>query len=504
MNKKIIGLLLAIPALMGFGLTSCSDEESMAIKETAQERLVDVTLTASLTNSTRASFDPEGNIIKFKWEKDDIVNVVNKATGKWLGKLTVSKVLSDPRTCIFAGQIMIAPGDIDLNFYYLGKEGSPEFNSDLTVKPYVVDFSNQDGNANFAKDDVLIATAHYADASDGKLGTLDFSRDFAYGRFILKHNGEEVDLTGKTVTISANTGKLYNKTSLDFKNAEYSYEEGSINITPSSNSFYVSLFKSEAVNLKFTVDMGNNTIFEGTIGRQLDANMYYTENEAGDPTIVEVKNTDGSDDPKIFMIHYNLYDGDQGKWVSKQVEESIAADNYEMTIKNIDEVFTDYEYDKDIRTLAHWSTNYNNSGQILNAGDSYTFDFNDATTGTIKNKADGTPRIYIQLYAQINYTYKFELDEDVEVVGLDTNDVVYTSNSTISWYYFAKLGVKVINKDGYSYIGWKDKETNEALNLENNWYKVLWSQKKAKVTLVPIWQKNGNVETGGYEGGTLD
>lgn len=500
MNKKIIGLLLAIPALMGFGLTSCSDEESMAIKETAQERLVDVTLTASLTNSTRASFDPEGNIIKFKWEKDDIVNVVNKATGKWLGKLTVSKVLSDPRTCIFAGQIMIAPGDIDLNFYYLGKEGSPEFNSDLTVKPYVVDFSNQDGNANFAKDDVLIATAHYADASDGKLGTLDFSRDFAYGRFILKHNGEEVDLTGKTVTISANTGKLYNKTSLDFKNAEYSYEEGSINITPSSNSFYVSLFKSEAVNLKFTVDMGNNTIFEGTIGRQLDANMYYTENEAGDPTIVEVKNTDGSDDPKRFTIMYGMYDTNENKWVYSQKDTYYPGSKCDVPVISFDDAFPNFVYSDDIKDLyefSHWTKVWNAQEPRYDVGSTYTLDYNDPNTGTITETLAWTT-----LYAcwQYTYTVKVILDQGEVLTGAETLDSVYKTYDMNWKRSILEEGVNLTKEGGYRLTGWTEVETGDIIT--NNTANLSYA--KVKVTLRPIWEKYYTVETGGYEGGTLN
>ncbi|MDE7096525.1 MAG: hypothetical protein K2O47_03435, partial [Muribaculaceae bacterium] len=68
MNKKVIGFLLAIPALMGFGLTSCSDEESIAVKETAQDKLVEVTVKASLSDLTRASLTPDKNIIKFEWD----------------------------------------------------------------------------------------------------------------------------------------------------------------------------------------------------------------------------------------------------------------------------------------------------------------------------------------------------------------------------------------------------------------------------------------------------
>ncbi len=184
MNKKVIGFLLAVPALMGFGLTSCSDEESIA-GATGQDKLVEVNVTASLADMTRASLTPDKNIIKFEWEVDDEITVVNAGNGKFLGTLKVSKLHSDHRVCDFKGSAAIPAGKVNLNFYYLGKDQKPSFAQDLTVNDYPVDFSNQDGTASFSANDILISTGEYNDVQDGDLGMVNFNRNFAYGRVIL-------------------------------------------------------------------------------------------------------------------------------------------------------------------------------------------------------------------------------------------------------------------------------------------------------------------------------
>lgn len=323
MNKKVMSFLLAIPALMGFGLTSCSDESSLAVKETTQDKLVNVTLTAQISDQTRASFDPEKNVLKFKWELNDEIQVVNAANGKFLGKLTVSKIQeSDPRVCSFAGSCNIPAGKVKLNFYYLGKGGKATYNMDFTLQDYLVDFSAQDGMANFADNDILMSVREFQDVQDGNLGKINFDRDFAYGRFILKYNGEELNLDGKSVTISANSGKLYNKATLNFQNAAYAPEEGTITVTPKTNDFYVSFFPTEAVNLKFAVDE-----FDGTKGEKLVANIYYTADTEGEPIVVEMRHSDGSDDKHDFTLVFE--DGEGQQLNSKSLKE---LDNTTVTI----------------------------------------------------------------------------------------------------------------------------------------------------------------------------
>ena len=379
MNRKHIGWLLCIPAFLGMGLTSCSNEEPLAVKETAQEKLVDVKLTATISNSTRATLDPSANIIKFAWESSDIIKVVNGQNGQYLGELKVTKVLEDVRTCEFAGQISVSPGNYDLNFYYLGKDGELGMTLDADSKKLVatsvpVDFSNQNGKAEFAANDILIAQGTYS--SDkvlaGNLGVLNFDRYFAYGRFILKYNGEELNVSDKTVTISANTGTLHNKTVLDPKTAKFTSTEGNISIiNPSTGGFYVSFIPTEAVNLKFTVDMGADGLFVGTKGKELVSSTYYTADEAGAPIIVEMKHEDGSDDEQQFTLIYEpnyTPTSDLNKVYTKN-----RVGSADFTVQTYD-LFTRDGYE-----IVGWNTETDGSGTPYEAGSTLTITWPNTT-----------------------------------------------------------------------------------------------------------------------------
>lgn len=392
MNKKVIGFLLAVPALMGLGLTSCSDESSIADKVTAQEKLVNVTLTAQISNQTRASFDPDKAVLKFSWELDDEIQVVNAANGKFLGKLTVSEVRKDPRVCSFKGNLTIPTGKVKLNFFYLGKEGKASFGDGLIVNDYPVDFSAQNGKANFAENDILISTGEFENVENGNLGMINFDRDFAYGRFILKYNGEEVDLNGKSVTISANTGKLYNKASLNFQNAAYAFEEGNITVTPSTNDFYVSFFPTEAVNLKFVIED-----FDGTKGNNLLANTYYTANTDGDPIVVEMRHSDGADDEQAFKLIYDPNYTPTSDLNKEYTKNRVGSADF--TVQTYD-LFTREGYE-----IVGWNTEANGNGTAYAAGATLTMTFPDLEQ-TLYAQWEKKTYAYTLIFTDVNGTEK--------------------------------------------------------------------------------------------------
>lgn len=460
MNKKIIGFLLAIPALIGFGLTSCSDESAIADKETTQDKLVNVTLTAQISDQTRAFFDPEKHILKFKWELNDEIQVVNATTGNYIGKLIVSEVTKDPRVCSFAGSLRIPAGKVKLNFYYLGKGGKASFNQDLTLNDYLVDFSAQDGTANFADHDILMSTGEYENVQDGNLGMVNFDRDFAYGRFILKYNGEELNLDGKSVTISANTGKLYNKATLNFQKAAYVFEEGTITVTPKTNDFYVSFFPTDAVNLKFTVDE-----FDGTKMKSLMANIYYTANTEGEPIVVEMRHSDGRDDKHPYkLIYKSNYEG--GPTDAEYTWEAVSP--YEFTVKTYEKAFAGKADDltREGYEFTGWNTQADGKGQSYSADDKFEVTYPDNTTGIL----------YAQ-WKEVEYTWT--------ITWKDADNIYDTDN--VKGVAPAKFNTSANkpadpSKDGYRFTGW----TYEGKTLPSE---ITLVKDNLNVEIVANWEK---------------
>ncbi len=448
MNKKVIGFLLALPALMGFGLTSCSEEATLAVNEPSQDKLVDVTVTASLADLTRASLTPEKDVIKFEWNMNDVITVVNADNGKYLGTLTVNEIQeSDHRVCKFKGAAAIPAGKVNLNFFYLGKDQKATLAKDLTVEDYSVDFSKQNGSADsFSANDVLISTGKFNNVQDGNLGMINFGRDFAYARFILKYNGEEINLAGKTVTISANTGKLYNKATLNFKTASYSYEEGTIEVTPASNDFYVSFPESEGVNLKFEVNE-----FDGTKMEKLVADTYYIRNAEGEPIIVEMRHTDGSDDQQTFkLIYKSNYEGGPA-----DVEFTWkAVSPYSYTVRTYQKAFDSKDLGLDLIREGYeftgWNTQADGNGQSYAAGDKFEVTYPDNTTGTL----------YAQ-WKEKTYQWQFKFIDDPEVGTVSYGAVIepgaspktmqssFPTDNPNGQFYHKNV------KEGYTFLGWE-------------------------------------------------
>lgn len=402
MNKKVIGFLLAIPSLMGFGLTSCSDEASLAVNEPSQDKLVNVTVTASLADLTRASLTPENDKIKFEWDINDKITVVNADNGKYLGTLTVNEIqASDHRVCKFSGSAEIPAGEVNLNFFYLGKDKKATIKNDLTIEDYSVDFSQQNGSAaSFSANDVLISTGKFTNVQDGNLGIINFDRNFAYGRFILKYNGDEIALAGKTVTISANSGNLYNKATLNFQTASYTKEEGSIVVTPTTNDFYVSFPETKGVNLKFEIEE-----FNGTKMEKLIADTYYIRNANGDPIVVEMRHSDGSDDPRDFKLIYksNYSEGPADAEYSWK-----AVSPYSYTVKTYEKAFEGKATDltREGYEFIGWAEQAEPdvNSKLYQAGDPYTVTYPNHTIGTLYAQWEQTEFDYTLVFQDKNGT----------------------------------------------------------------------------------------------------
>ena len=447
MNAKCIGLLLAIPALMGFGLTSCSNEEPIFTQEESATKKVEVSLIAELGNLSRASltFDEAKNL-KFKWAEEDVIYAVNADNGKYLGKLTVAKVLEDPRNCEFKGTLNLPSlGSANLKFYYLGEKGKMEFDTETYLpKDIEVDYSAQTGTAAELDDyDLLKAEKAYKSTDNGKLGRLSFERHFSTAQFVLKYNNEELNLNGKTVMITAGEGTLYSKASLNYMSGEYKHFEGAISVTPSTNNFYLNLIPTESVQFKFTVDMGNGNVFEGVKGGKIVEDTYYSDNL--NAIVVEMKHNDGSDDEHKFSLTYNANDGSNDTWTDNK--DGIGF-SYTYTLSDYGKIFdeTNEGYD-----FVGWNTSADGTGESLNPGAEYTVTY-----------PDGTATLYAQ-WKQKEYNWQFIW---VDELSFGDNAVTYgkkmesgeapktlqsafpTDLPTSKWY-------NNMVKDGYTFLGWE-------------------------------------------------
>lgn len=518
MRKKYIGWMLALPALLGFGMTSCSNEDMVAVQETANKRTVTVKIKASLEDATRAILVPnEENglkTLKFEWELNDRIKVVDKKNNEYVGYLKVSHIdETTPSICEFEGSLTLPVGNVSLGFYYLGENINMSWDDQYKVNNTYIDFSNQTGALDFSDTDVMIASGDFTDkqVNENEMGTLNFKRYFAHGRFVLKYNDEEIDVKGKTVTISANTGTFYNGTALDFAKAEYEPIEGTINVNipedAKANSFYVSLVPSESVSLKFTVDMGDGNIFVGSKGNGLKVNSYYSS--SGDPIIVEMKNTDGSDDSHHYMFYYYAIDRNQNAWVYNLHDEIKIGLQYDKPVLSIDEAMPDYNYDKERFEFSHWSLNYDNPEPKYEVGSTYHFDFNDPSTGTISGDM-----IYIPLYASVKYIYTMEfiLDDDVVLTGTETLNRTYKTYD-IEWNPTILEEGVTISKPGYELESWETILTNgvydPAQGFVPAWLnKAYLSPYMWKKVFKPVWKKvekaPNTISTSGYGHGSFN
>lgn len=474
MKKNLFGWMVAVSALFGMGLASCQSDDNLVIEERMGYKKIHVSLTASIGGEeTRATLTPEGSILKFAWEKGDAIEVINAADGEWLGKLHVTKVQEDVRECIFDGDISAPNGGCALNFYYLGKKGVCDASKEnkYMPSPLMVDFSTQTGTAEELYDyDILIAQKSYESGVNGNLGKVDFGRYFSFGRFVLQIDGENLNIAGVPVTISANTGNLYSKSSLSFQSGKFKHEAGTITVTSSSENFYVNLIPSEAVNLKFTCKVGDDN-FEGTIGDKLKQAFFYSNN--GEPIVVEMKTV------RNYGIRYHSnFDTDQ---TYEDFRTGVIPDEGASFVLK---------------------ETYGETGLPERQG--YTFKgwgaTDDAGVNDVESKGT-TVEIFENSYGVIHDYYAVWEKNDIEYTiryntgntGTIAEQTVSSKNDEVT---IELNNGSTLSNPGYEFIGWSNQEN--ATEGQLTW---TLTKENPSVELYPVWKKN-TITTLGYDQGT--
>lgn len=326
MKKNKLGWLLAVPALFGFGMTSCQSNDIADEYIETEGELVEVSLTAVLPEvDTRATLEPNGEKRKFSWESIDLIHVVNADNGAYLGKLGVQNISQSGTSCDFSGQITIPKNATDLhfNFYYLGTEGTIEKNGS-SLADMAVSFTEQDGSiASMIKHDILTGKGAYASSAAARksLGTIKFNRYFAAGYFILKYEDTALDINNIDVMITPEAGSMYTDATLNFQNQTFAKSAGenpSIKVCVTSdeekrvnNAFFVNFVPTESMQMKFTCTTKEGQSFVGTTKSawKIGNADYFTKNTAGDPIEIVMKHADGRDDELSLGVAYWSNDG---------------------------------------------------------------------------------------------------------------------------------------------------------------------------------------------------
>ncbi len=480
MNKKFISLMLAAPLFMGVGLTSCSSEEPLQPAEqlTAQKKVVKVTMTAELPEGTRASLNPDGFKLKFAWHKDDVVKAFNAADGEYVGELTVSKVLSNPQKCEFAGTVNVpASGNVDLKFYYVAsheiKLGYDDEKDMIVANDMTLTFAEQDGTENFSDNDILIAQQSYENLT-GDLGTLKFERNLTYSHFVLKYNGEILDVNGKEIIISAAEGTLYNSTSLNFQNAAYDPQEGNIVVKPTAaenGEFFATFIPSENVSLQFSVKMDDGD-FSGKRLKSLKVDKYISEDTAGSPVVVEMRADDGRDDVHHFRMTYVANYENANPTVLNWSWDNKGFSN-DFTVKNYD-IFTRDDFE-----IVRWNTEADGSGKDYKPGDTFTVNWNEGDEVAI-----GT--LYA-IWAEKTYTWAINWTVEGEIVQTKTVNGEKSPFTLTEEYAFPADPTR----EGYVFTGWE--YNGVKVNGPSN---VTLTKPGGNVEIKATWKKgdsNGNI-----------
>lgn len=468
MKKTLTGWLLAIPALFGFGLTSCQNDDADLSANVQTGETVYLTLEAGLPGDiTRATFAPEsetGNILKFAWEANDIISVVNSDNGKWLGNLKVKEIKTDKTKCTFDGQIIDPGTTCTLKFYYLDTLTLPKKGAD--VEPLSLDFSTQNGQVSqFGETDILMASKTYTGGVKGNIGLVDFNRDFAYAKFVLKYNNEVINLGDADVTISASEGIINNVATLDLQKGEYTFgvKEGDsdLHLKSPGNNFYVKFFPSENVELKFTCTVEIDGVKEEFIGTRrtsngnLVKNLYYTEQGSGLSMVVNMVHSDGRDDKYDVKVTGNLNYADATAIEGATINTTLP---YDYTLSGNLDVPTREGY-----TFKGWG------------------EATDATEAIATVKFDDKEVLEKTVYAiweKNSILYKVILKDD----DPKTPESIEKSSKEDS----QKIDLPTPEREGYEFVGWKEEDADNESATKGQW---TLTASDPEVTLIPVWDK---------------
>lgn len=454
----------AIAAFAGLALTSCSSDDMPVISNDGHSARMTVNIGyADLAGETRTILTPDGRDLNCTWEEGDQVLVVETATGKKLGHLTLADG-AGTSNATFDGMLEgVTDGKQNYSFFYLGREMQKAADTDVNA-PLEYSFAVQTGEFENLKDYDFLCNTTEVVVDEGHAYTEDMGlmRKISFAHFTMTFP-EGVTRTNEEITITGS--HLYNAVDLSFGGGnDFSLNKKAGAITVSEADMYIVIVPDleNKTDLNFSCTIGEQD-YVATLGERQWCESEYVNLDAEHGVVV------AGQENRVYKYSVNY------NWINPETRDTMSILD---VIENQPAVFqftigtgfgslkgqVAYQYE-DYDFLG-WYDNRDFNGDNLNG------------TTTVANKNNNT----FMFYGKYEHkTYTFTLIADDCKGKQQINNMYVKDNKCV----FDTGDFDVPVREGYIFKGWSlTKDGNTAVTT----VEVTKADNFTK-TVYAIWEK---------------